>query len=142
MEEDGIEIKLVQPKVEKNKVVEEESESSQLKQSLTYQRKILIQANRIIQVKNNPISIQQLPYEAYKEQNLVMLVDHSMAKMSSQYVQVLINALVKIYNNKIYSAGKDLILMRSLKIKNIEIAKNDLLKSTASAIHMIDIKNS
>jgi hypothetical protein len=56
-------------------------------------------------------------------------------------VQILINALVKIYNNKIYSAGKDLILMRSLKIKNIEVAKNDLLKSTASAIHLIDVKN-
>ena len=31
--------------------------------------------------------------------------------------------------------------MRSLKIKNIEVAKNDLLKSTGSAIHMIDVKN-
>ena len=71
----------------------------------------------------------------------MVMVDHSMAKASQQYNQSVINALIKIYNNKIYSAGKDLILMRSLKIKNIEVAKNDLLKSTGHAIHLIDVKN-
>lgn len=29
--------------------------------------------------------------------------------------------------------------MKSLKIKNIEIAKNDILKNTGSGIHLVDI---
>lgn len=42
---------------------------------------------------------------------------------------LLLNVLIKIYNNKLYGSLKDQMVFRSLKIKNLEIAKNDILKN-------------
>jgi hypothetical protein len=49
---------------------------------------------------------------------------------------------VKIYNNKIYNANKDTILLKGLFIKAVEIAKNDILKNTGNGIKISDLKNS
>jgi len=48
--------------------------------------------------------------------------------------------LIKVYNNKIYGCLKDQIVVNKLKIKNLEIAKNDILKNQGSAIYLKDVQ--
>lgn len=50
------------------------------------------------------------------------------------------NLLLKIYNNKIYSANRDCVMIKSLKVKHLEVSKNEILKSIGSGIHLNEVK--
>jgi hypothetical protein len=47
--------------------------------------------------------------------------------------------MLKIYNNKIYSVGQEQIYLRGLRLKSVEVAKNDILKSTGTGIFLGDV---
>jgi hypothetical protein len=47
---------------------------------------------------------------------------------------------VSIINNKIYNANKDAIYMSKLRLKFIEINKNEILKNYGCAIKMFEVK--
>ena len=48
--------------------------------------------------------------------------------------------MIKIFNNKVYNADKTSLFLSGLNIKNIEISKNDILKSYGTGIHLYDVK--
>jgi hypothetical protein len=48
--------------------------------------------------------------------------------------------LVKVQNNKIYNANRDSVYLKNLNVRNIEVAKNDILKNLGSGVHLFNIK--
>jgi nitrous oxidase accessory protein NosD len=50
-----------------------------------------------------------------------------------------VNMLMRIINNKIYSASKDCIFISNVKARMIEIAKNDILKNNAIGIRLSNV---
>lgn len=66
-------------------------------------------------------------------------MEPSLASAYNNRSFILVNAFLKIYNNKIYSASKDPIVLKYLRIKLTDINKNDILKCTGNAIHLIDV---
>eukprot|EP00347_Sterkiella_histriomuscorum_P013188 403365673 len=135
-EEDALDIKILQPSKEKYNQ-QQELEQKQMGQ----QRKILIQANRFVQVKNHSIYIQQISQDQYKEQKFFTagMFNQNTFNQERQNI-LLLNVLIKIYNNKIYGSLKDQMVFKSLKIKNLEIAKNDILKNQGHGIHLMDVQ--
>jgi hypothetical protein len=51
------------------------------------------------------------------------------------------NLLMKIHNNKIYSSEKACFFLSDLRVKNIEISKNEILKSKGNAMCLINVNS-
>jgi hypothetical protein len=51
-----------------------------------------------------------------------------------------VHCMLKIYNNKMYNAYKDVIYINKLRCKQVEIAKNDILKNYGHAIHLFEVR--
>lgn len=48
---------------------------------------------------------------------------------------------MSIINNKIYNASRDAISLQRLRVKHLEIAKNDILKNIGSGIKLFDVRS-
>jgi urease gamma subunit len=51
------------------------------------------------------------------------------------------NSAISIINNKIYNANKDAICLSRLRLKYLDISKNDILKNVGCAIKLFDVRS-
>jgi hypothetical protein len=142
-EEEGIEIKLIQPKSIKKANGIFSREKDIIESSKSFQRRIIIQSNRLIGIRSYPVKVSQFSYELFREISMnAILADSSLMKGSNvnDHNLIQLNCTLRIHNNKIYSATKDCLYLRNLHLRQIEISKNDILKNVSSGIHLFNVR--
>jgi hypothetical protein len=130
------------------KVVEKEKADlvTDAKTGADYQKKILIQANRLINVKGNPIKVSSVPksYLLAKQNQIFTEEDFDLQQRLQQgrnLSPLPLPYMISILSNKIYNANKDVIVVSKLRIRHLEISRNEILKNYGCGIKLFEVRS-
>ena len=106
--------------------------------------KVIINQNRFINIENFGIYVSQTTLEAYHAQRLLTPRPSGFenCRLSGIHDPILpnINATLKISSNKSYNTLNTFISLDSLRLKHLEVSKNDILKNQKHALSLVQVQ--